>query len=102
MPLFRNIFEEEFPAHFLPWEQGNKSSQVSLEIKRCWGQWLKGLQSIHVGNEFYRGCWLQWLLTDVGSGCCKGCKITTVKPRKQEHPLSGFRLIGFLYIGYFR
>ena len=26
----------------------------------------------------------------------------TVKPRIQEHPFSGFRLIGFLYIGYFR
>ena len=26
----------------------------------------------------------------------------TVKTRIQEHPFSGFRLIGFLYIGYFR
>ena len=26
----------------------------------------------------------------------------TVKTRRQEHPFSGFRLIGFLYIGYFR
>ena len=25
----------------------------------------------------------------------------TVKPCIQEHPFSGFRLIGFLYIGYF-
>jgi len=27
---------------------------------------------------------------------------TTVKTRIQEHPFSGFRLIEFLYIGYFR
>ena len=26
---------------------------------------------------------------------------STVKTRIQEHPFSGFRLIGFLYIGYF-
>ena len=28
--------------------------------------------------------------------------LNTVKTRIQEHPFSGFRLIGFLYIGYFR
>ena len=27
--------------------------------------------------------------------------VCTVKTRIQEHPFSGFRLIGFLYIGYF-
>ena len=26
----------------------------------------------------------------------------TVKTRVQEHPVLGFRLVGFLYIGYFR
>ena len=35
-------------------------------------------------------------LINTASGC------TTVETRIQEHPFSGFRLIGFLYIGYFR